>query len=1666
MRLNAKLQKKFLKDYLRSKIRYRQNNRLNNTFLPKLLPNDADGYVQSLLEDLMCLFTTLIRTRDILTILPCVVSFIKHRCPNFSETVFDFLRDLVYEMPSLVSLQSKEVAEIESDILQKLSIEDRWNNIVQSDIFKHLNRMFIIITCIATLGWDVKLKDISRIEQHSMFVKFQDISSLGHYVISTIKFVFVQLRQFIKSGTWSHLFHSKETYTTWANDCLDVEIKYNKVVNKTERVDKHALIKKTRELIRDGDDILKIMRKQNVPSRDQSQCVRLYTRMLEIDAMLTVKTEAYKTRILPLGIAIVGTTSVGKSTFMKMLYHYFAKIREKEASADNMYVVNPDNDFMDGFETNQWCIVFDDVAIFRPNRIQGIDNTLLLVLRVINKVPTVAHQASLEDKGKNPIDPELVMITSNVSDLNIPIYYSCPLAVARRIPIRIHLEVKDEFRGPMGNLQVDEDKYQKGYCDYWRISVAKPVVVQNTSTREDDFRQDFKYETSHVFESIKEFLPWYAQYINQHFQHEEEVNNNEDILANETICKDCYCPSSHCICNRVTLQSKNEEYYSTMYLYLTAIIFNIIIAYWYSGSIYYTLCATFERMIRYMTVYCVGKIGEHIFRSLGGNSYILLVITALATAFLMFGAYQFYTWYTTPSMQASLSELGYEFKDLKERESIWRKKNYELSQFDLPTSTCSFKNKSREEVIDKLSRGLFLCEFIHGSNKRTSNIVCLNGNTYATTTHTVKSDNTVVANVLCNNRELFISTMLNPTLVQASDEYCQFELLGMMRGKNLKHFIPPDFLHNFSGRGFILTRRAKGKLHVIECSRVYATKTDLPNTPGLHNLYVCEQLSEPTVDGDCGGMLVLETPSGPILAGMHVAFKLHLLSNKGTAYSIPFKNLLNDDVNSGVPNLQSKNSRVGKLGPLNPKSDLTYIKDAHVYVHGSFEGWKAEPRTRFVKSLIHDDLTQEGFSTDFGIPRLKGWEVRHNILAKACTSNNSVDPLIALACKTALVNSWLEVGPVDVSMTSYKDAVNGVPGVRFVDRMNMSSSMGFPFKSQKKRFLVPLTSEGLNGPVVFDKEIEERIQGIFDSYDNNTLVHPVYCLSIKDELRKKHKIEKKEYRGFFGGPADFIVVMRMVYLRFIRVVQLNKDIFETAVGTEAQCIEWQRLYNIILRAHPEGDRCVFGDFSKFDVTMVSQFLYNAFDAIADFIACNSTDDDKVVHYARMIAREFDNITVDAFGDLITLIGKNPSGNALTVLINSIVNSMYMRYVYLINHPQYVDNDYYRMLHILKHFREHVSLLTYGDDNGMSVHKDCYWFDHTVIQNSLARIGVTYTMADKETETTPFINIEDATFLQRSFVYDKDLEVILCPLNKGSIVKSLFYSRTSDFMDMDQLTIQNMENAIREAFFHGKEYFEFMSDLMYKIASKHGLQLRLITWESEAVNYIENSLAFEKSKHHFKQEDVIEWKLQASNVFQCYHCGVEERDQTRYHCQYCYHLLRCFDCDAYIIYRGDVAWCPSCNRYLSRNGDLMVLCEDERGLERCVCRAIVNVDETNYCDSCHIIVTCLACESLLSYLYEDRQIVSAHCNNCGDHYGDTLLHDIMYTFQALESCLDDSPSSSQRTFHSVINAQFYGKIGVDCCCGERCLLMDSPYLREPVSGISQNPCRHMVVTLCG
>jgi hypothetical protein len=101
------------------------------------------------------------------------------------------------------------------------------------------------------------------------------------------------------------------------------------------------------------------------------------------------------------------------------------------------------------------------------------------------------------------------------------------------------------------------------------------------------------------------------------------------------------------------------------------------------------------------------------------------------------------------------------------------------------------------------------------------------------------------------------------------------------------------------------------------------------------------------------------------------------------------------------------------------------------------------------------------------------------------------------------------------------------------------------------------------------------------------------------------------------------------------------------------------------------------------------------------------------------------------------------------------------------------------------------------------------------------------MPDKESEPVPFMNRYDVDFLKRKTRYSEELGHFVGMLDESSIFKSLHSILRSKEVTPIEVCTQNVDGALREWFFHGREVFEHRRAQMRQIADECELPCRTL-----------------------------------------------------------------------------------------------------------------------------------------------------------------------------------------------------------------------------------------------
>jgi hypothetical protein len=394
----------------------------------------------------------------------------------------------------------------------------------------------------------------------------------------------------------------------------------------------------------------------------------------------------------------------------------------------------------------------------------------------------------------------------------------------------------------------------------------------------------------------------------------------------------------------------------------------------------------------------------------------------------------------------------------------------------------------------------------------------------------------------------------------------------------------------------------------------------------------------------------------------------------------------------------------------------------------------------------------------------------------------------------------------DIRPLTLDEALNGVMEFRFIRSMNFKTSAGPGLPGGKMQYI----REFLDETGRIKRSLKPEVKKILLDFTCR-LLHghrgPAYFSTVpKDELIP---VEKDKVRLFYLGEFVLSILGRLQFGTVLRFLQLNPGWSEILVGIDCLSPEWDQFMKHLETFSKFYD----GDFSGFDTSEDCAYTKSAW-YIMIFLNKMSgrfTRDDLVVQNG--IASECVHPVV-AYATSVLLLDKtNPSGHILTVIINSLVNSLLHRTFYKRQYPAARIGS----------FRDWNSPGTYGDDFIMATHWTCWKMNFLAFQKYCAAIGMKLTPANKEDRGTAYKPLKEIEFLKRVDYYNPFLKHRVGLLSEKSIFKSLIgHIRTGGISEED-LVAQTMDAALIEWAHYPREHFVKRQSEMLDIATKHFIE---------------------------------------------------------------------------------------------------------------------------------------------------------------------------------------------------------------------------------------------------
>uniref|UniRef100_A0AAT9JAD2 Genome polyprotein n=1 Tax=Reticulitermes flavipes iflavirus 1 TaxID=3032232 RepID=A0AAT9JAD2_9VIRU len=421
----------------------------------------------------------------------------------------------------------------------------------------------------------------------------------------------------------------------------------------------------------------------------------------------------------------------------------------------------------------------------------------------------------------------------------------------------------------------------------------------------------------------------------------------------------------------------------------------------------------------------------------------------------------------------------------------------------------------------------------------------------------------------------------------------------------------------------------------------------------------------------------------------------------------------------------------------------------------------------------------------------------------------------------------------EVGILSIKQAIEGFPGLRGFEPLELKTSEGYPWildrpkNASDKRWMFTMVEEK---GVPKCKEIDPVLLATIKDKDvmrRNGVIPPTYYTAcLKDARIAKEKVcIPGKTRVFEMSPVDMTIAQRQYCLDFNASYMDCRIFCENTIGINVNSSEWSNLAGTLVSFSP----CILaGDYSSYGPRMSLEILHYAWDSMIEWYKWNYRGSDP-----EGLTTSLESMKFECLNSLLVVgryvmrpLGGMHSGNVATVILNSLCNSYLIRIAYL-GIMKELQKQYASMVH----FNKFVMMFSNGDDLIMSVKEEIiYWFNNVTLSNYFAKHGLKYTDETKQGVSMEYRSIFEVSYLKCGFVpHPQRAGEWLAPLDYKSIEDTPQWIWNKDKKPLDA-TLENFKQAVRLSYGHGEAYFNRIRDACMKFANEHNERISLPTWD--------------------------------------------------------------------------------------------------------------------------------------------------------------------------------------------------------------------------------------------
>ena len=397
-----------------------------------------------------------------------------------------------------------------NDSISSFKFDDLFENydeLCHSPFFQKLYKLILYmltLTTFTSLGLNFDKFHYFKIEKEAFLKCLFKGPDFIISLLKTLTYLCQRGYQCILTGSLDPIYHSGSKYEQWLDQSLEIKRKSKFVTNaEAHGFTKELFCKELDDLIIKGECIYKHACRLGAFEK-KIICFTLNDLKL-IKGNDIARNVLSETQEVPFAILVTGGSKIAKSLFQDLIFSHFGKIHNLPIGEEYKYVRRLGDKHWNGQHTYQWGLQMDDITFLKPKYCPQGDTSTLELLAVVNGVAFQPPKAVAEEKALSLARFKLVVASTNQPDLNAYEFYNNELAVRRRLPHVIELQIKEEYSSD--GVTIDPTKIpplnENTYPDYWTIIVKHVIPASDNLDN-----QRARLRTDHTFNNIYDFIRW------------------------------------------------------------------------------------------------------------------------------------------------------------------------------------------------------------------------------------------------------------------------------------------------------------------------------------------------------------------------------------------------------------------------------------------------------------------------------------------------------------------------------------------------------------------------------------------------------------------------------------------------------------------------------------------------------------------------------------------------------------------------------------------------------------------------------------------------------------------------------------------------------------------------------------------------------------------------------------------------------------------------------------------------------------------------------------------------------------------------------------------------------------------------------------------------------